>query len=46
MTLRERLSESTYERLMWIITHMRNLVLVFVLVLCVLYPDIRRGFGT
>ena len=45
MTLRERLDEEVYDRLMWIITHMRNLVLAFVLVLCVLYPSIRRGFA-
>ena len=45
MTLRERLDEDIYDRLMWIITHMRNLVLVLVLALCVMYPTIRRGFA-
>lgn len=45
MTLRDSLDASTYDRLMWLITHARNTVLVLVILTCFLDPDIRRGFG-
>lgn len=45
LTMRKKLSNETYNRLMWIIAHMRNAVVVVVLLLCISYPSIRQGFG-
>jgi len=45
LTFRKSLAPDTYNRIMWIIAHMRNAVLAVVLLLCVLYPKIRAGFG-
>jgi hypothetical protein len=45
MTLRDKLSKKTYESLMWRITHARNLAVATVLTLCLINPQIRRGFG-
>lgn len=46
MTLKEKLDCNSYERIMWIITHARNLVLALIMITCFVNPDIRRGFGT
>ena len=45
MTLRDKLDTQAYDRIMWAITHARNLILTFVLLTCCLNPTIRRGFG-
>ena len=45
MTLRDKLDTKTYDRIMWAITHARNLILTFVLLICCVNPAIRRGFG-
>ena len=46
MTLRDKLDASTYDRIMWAITHARNSILACVLITCFVNPAIRRGFGT
>lgn len=45
MTLKGKLSESSYDRIMWNITHARNLFMLFIIYLCYYYDSIRRGFG-
>lgn len=45
MTLRGHISPLLYDRIMWIVCHLRNAALLIVLALCILYTDIRRGFG-
>lgn len=45
MTLRKHISAERYQWLMWKISHMRNAVLVVVLLLCFLDNSIRDGFG-
>ena len=45
MTLRGHISPQLYDRVMWIICHLRNAALITVLLLCIVYTDIRRGFG-
>lgn len=45
MTLREKLNESTYDRIMWAITHARNVMMALVILICFINADIRRGFG-
>jgi hypothetical protein len=39
------LSDATYERTMWFITHCRNIIMVVVLFLCYWSDDIRSGLG-
>lgn len=46
MTLRKHISPEWYQWLMWKIAHLRNAVLVIVLVLCCCDTAIRDGFGT
>jgi hypothetical protein len=29
----------------WILSHIRNIVVTIILILCIIYPDIRAGFG-
>lgn len=45
MTLRKSLSEKTYNKVMWMITHARNAILAIVILICFFSRDIRRGFG-
>uniref|UniRef100_A0A7S3HSX0 Vomeronasal type-1 receptor n=1 Tax=Spumella elongata TaxID=89044 RepID=A0A7S3HSX0_9STRA len=45
LTMRKKLSNETYNRLMWIIAHMRNAIVVVVIALCLAYPTIRHGFA-
>ena len=45
MTLRDQINETNYIRIMWVITHLRNLILTVILIACVVSPSIRRGFG-
>lgn len=45
MTLRDKISEKSYNKVMWVITHARNTILVMVIMACFVFPDIRRGFG-
>ena len=45
MTLRDQINETNYIRIMWVITHLRNLILTLILIACMVSPSIRRGFG-
>jgi len=45
LTLKDSLSPKFYSQLMWAITHMRNLAMILVLCLCIVSPEIRRGFA-
>ena len=45
MTLRSRLSVDAYRRVTWIIASARNIALLSVLIVTILYADIRRGFA-
>jgi hypothetical protein len=45
LAFKESLSEETFDRLMWIITHSRNAVMIWILYLCITSASIRQGFG-
>ncbi len=45
LSMKGHLSDHSFSRGMWAITHARNVVLVGVLLLCAFNSDIRRGFG-
>lgn len=45
MTLRTHVTPHSYDKIMWIICHMRNAAVVVLMLLCVYSPYIRRGFG-
>jgi hypothetical protein len=46
MTVRDSLEPKTYDKIIWAITHARNMILAIVLLTCFFNPAIRRGFGT
>lgn len=45
LALRGHIDHKIFRELMWFIAHSRNVAIVAILVLCAVYPSIRRGFG-
>jgi hypothetical protein len=45
LALKDSISPAFYSQLMWTISYMRDLAMIFIMWLCYLYPELRRGFA-
>ena len=46
LVLMKVISKDQLQYFNWKLSHVRNILVIFMVILCLIYPNIRKGFGT